>query len=205
MILRKIFFPVLFILVSSCSTFKPIQYNEQSKRYNNYEFNYTVEALDGYSLLPLELSEKIANVQFPDTDGNISVFYNKQKDIYFFIIALLGDINIKSPSKKQEMFTAFEKKFEHFYTACIECVDHSIIKTEDSITVEAESTNQLGDQKAIISILLEPMTYVSSHHRVIMLSASSKPNNFEEAQRDFMTMSNSFKTPAFFEWERKVR
>ena len=82
------FFSAVFtltILLQSCANYKPIAFNSETKRFNNYKDNYSIEILDGYNLITSETKEKLRKAFFPDAPKSIVVFYDKDKEIMLFM------------------------------------------------------------------------------------------------------------------------
>lgn len=195
---------VILFLLQSCASFKPSSFDNQTKRYNDYKRNYSIELLDGYSLVSENTRKKLRKIHFQNTPTDTAIFFNKKNNCVLGMW-VKGNFPVNSYETKKTILESIEKSLNKACQSNAECNDMNVLISENSVSAEMAAVTELGDGKGIVTSTLFPLSMNSNRHGLHMFLGVSKFKNFEKFKEDYLTMLGSLRLPAFSETVRKLK
>ncbi len=196
------------LILVGCASYKPSAFDSQTKRYNDYKNNYSIEILDEYALLSKEAKENLGKTFINNVPADTAVFFNKKNES-ILAMWVLGSFPARDKNEKEAILSTLSKNLnsnvlEQKAKVKAEIHENKKLLSENAIICEYSIVTEFGEAKLIFKIVLFPLSTKSNNHSVYILAGSSKPNFFEETKKDHLKMSSTLVLLAFSERERSL-
>lgn len=195
-------FIITAFFLSGCASYKPNTFDEQTKRYNDYKNNYSIEILNGYSLLSSEAKENFPKIFLDNIPDDSAVFFNKKNESLIAMWVLKG-LSVKNKEEKEIILSKLSDKFKELYKGNTQYLDTKVVTAGNTVITEFTMNSELGEGKCIATAFLFPLSANTTDYGICMLTGGSKPKYFDETKEDYLKMSKSLLLTAFSEMERK--
>jgi hypothetical protein len=196
---------ISILILAGCASYKPNTFDNQTKRYNDYKNNYSIEILDKYSLLSSEAKGILQGAYLKNAPADSAIFFDRKTESTV-LMGVFGRVSLplKSKNEKEAYLSILLDDLKEKIKGKGEAIEIKALSAENTKSIEVSSTSEFGETKCIFRFGLFPESKISQDLKIYLLNSCTKPNYFDEIKEDHIKMSSTLLLPAFSETERKL-